>query len=119
MNRATRRRITKLVLVVFLAMCAVSVPMLSQRAIRKEHERHSRVIADIRTLGTQLDHYKSLNGAYPTTAQGLAALVAAPKDPWLSDYVYRCPGIHNRDDYDAFSAGPDREPDTADDDWGE
>ena len=32
---------------------------------------------------------------------------------------YPCPGIHNRDGYDLFSAGTDDKPDTADDDWGE
>ena len=30
-----------------------------------------------------------------------------PKDPWGSDYVYRCPGQHHPDGYDVFSMGPD------------
>ena len=38
--------------------------------------------------------------------------------PWGSDYVYRSPGLKNPGTYDLYSAGPDRIPDTPDDDWG-
>jgi general secretion pathway protein G len=41
-----------------------------------------------------------------------------PKDAWGMVYVYRYPGRKNVGGYDLFSAGPDRIPDTADDDWG-
>jgi general secretion pathway protein G len=94
------------------------------------------VRADIQAIGTQLKLYESMNGFYPTTEQGLQALVTrpdtdpqptrwyqffkdVPKDPWQSDYIYRCPGIKHQDSYDLYSAGPDRKPDTADDDWGD
>jgi general secretion pathway protein G len=94
------------------------------------------VRADIQAIGTQLKLYESMNGFYPTTEQGLQALVTrpdtdpqparwyqlfkdAPKDPWQNNYIYRCPGIKHPDSYDLFSAGPDRKPDTTDDDWGE
>jgi general secretion pathway protein G len=73
-----------------------------------------------------------MNGFYPTTEQGLQALVTQPntdpkptrwyqlykelpKDPWGSDYIYRCPGLKNPNGYDLYSAGPDRKPDTTDD----
>jgi len=92
--------------------------------------------ADIQTMRTMLLSYSAINGFYPTTEQGLKALVvrpetepappswrrsmdAVPKDPWGSEYVYRNPGVKNPSSYDLFSAGPDRKPDTADDDWGE
>ena len=94
-----------------------------------------RVQADIQAIKTQLQLYESLNGFYPTTEQGLQSLVAQPqgdprptrwyqffqslpKDPWGSDYIYRNPGQKNPGGYDLYSAGPDRLPDTADDDWG-
>jgi general secretion pathway protein G len=94
------------------------------------------VRADIQSIGTQLKLYESMNGFYPTTEQGLQALVTPPdtepkpsrwyqlfkeypKDPWRNNYVYRCPGTKHPDSYDLFSAGPDRIADTADDDWGE
>ena len=94
-----------------------------------------RVQADIQAIKTQLQLYESMNGFFPTTEQGLQALVTQPqndprptrwyqlfrelpKDPWGSDYIYRNPGLKNPGGYDLCSAGPDRLPDTSDDDWG-
>ncbi len=81
----------------------------------------------------QIDAYKSGlglydldNGFYPTTEQGLQALIVAPttppvpnnwkgpyldpavirKDPWGHDYLYRCPGVKNPTGYDLYSVGP-------------
>jgi len=76
-----------------------------------------------------------MNGFYPTTEQGLQALVTQPSndprparwyqlfrelptDPWGNGYIYKNPGLKNPGGYDLFSAGPDRQADTADDDWG-
>ena len=101
-----------------------------------EYARHTRVQADIQGIGTQLRLYESMNGFFPTTEQGLQALVTQPssdplpsrwyqlykempKDPWQNYYIYRCPGLKNPSSYDLYSAGPDRTPDTQDDDWGE
>ncbi len=64
--------------------------------------------------------YKMDNDTYPTTGQGLAALIASPtpapakwkqylnaspvpQDPWSHDYIYRASG----DSYDIHSTGPD------------
>ncbi len=97
--------------------------------------KKTRIEADIQGIRTMLLAYSGRNGFYPTTDQGLKALVvrpdtdpipeqwtqlmdSVPKDPWAMEYVYRCPGIKNPSGYDLFSAGPDRTPDTADDDWG-
>lgn len=65
-------------------------------------------------------------GRLPTTAEGFQALLTCPTnvsrnlwkgpyfdppqiplDPWDHEYVYRCPGIHNTNGYDLYSAGPD------------
>jgi len=90
------------------------------------------VRADVQSIGTQLMQYEAMNGFYPTTEQGLQALVTQPdseprpnrwfpffkelpKDPWGSLYIYRCPGIKHPDKYDLYSAGPDRQADTPDD----
>jgi general secretion pathway protein G len=98
--------------------------------------KQTAVRADVQAIGTQLQLYESMNGFYPTTEQGLQALVTPPttdpqparwyqlfkqppKDPWGSDYIYRCPGQKHPENYDLYSAGPDRRPDTDDDDWGE
>jgi hypothetical protein len=82
-----------------------------------------RVRADIQGIRTMLLSYHDTNGYYPTTDQGLNALVPTlmeelPKDSWGTPYVYRCPGRANPRSYDLFSAGPDRIPDTRDDYWG-
>jgi general secretion pathway protein G len=98
--------------------------------------RKVRVQGDIQAITTQLKLYQSLNGFYPTTEQGLQALVSPPssdpkptrwtqlltdvqKDPWNVPYIYYCPGRKNPNGFDLYSAGPDRTPDTADDDWGQ
>jgi general secretion pathway protein G len=97
-----------------------------------EIARHTAVTADVQALGTQLRLYESMNGFFPTTEQGLQALVTqpdtdpkparwyqlfkeVPQDPWHNNYIYRCPGLKNPGGYDLFSAGPDRIPDTVDD----
>src|SRR6476620_2613749 len=47
-----------------------------------EYSRHVRVAADIQGINTQLKLYESMNGFYPTTEQGLQALVVQPSsDP--------------------------------------
>jgi general secretion pathway protein G len=101
-----------------------------------EYSRHVRVAADIQGINTQLRLYESMNGFFPTTEQGLQALVRQadtdpkptrwyqlysqlPKDPWQNNYIYICPGLKNPNGYDLYSAGPDHKPDTADDDWGD
>ena len=87
------------------------------------------------SMKTALLRYRMDLGDYPTTAEGLKALInapedkvdrwkgpyieakggEAPRDPWGEVYQYRCPGTRNADGYDLFSKGRDRAPDTADD----
>jgi general secretion pathway protein G len=100
-----------------------------------EYSRHVRISSDIQGIGTQLKLYESMNGFFPTTEQGLQALVVQPssdpqptrwyqlykelpKDPWNTTYIYLNPGRKNPTGYDLYSAGQDRKPDTPDDDWG-
>ncbi len=81
---------------------------------------------DIASLETSLKLYKLDNGNYPTTEQGLQALIEKPstepvpsnwkekgylekakmpKDPWNREYIYLSPGVY--DDYDIISYGAD------------
>ena len=100
-----------------------------------EYARATRVAADMQGINTQLKLYESMNGFMPTTEQGLKALVQQPsteprptrwyqlykelpRDPWNTEYVYLNPGRKNPSGYDLYSAGQDRKPDTADDNWG-
>lgn len=77
-----------------------------------------------------LTKYRIDTGAYPTTEDGLAALVSRPPhatvrwrgpyleqpmtDPWGRPYQYACPGIHRPESYDLWSLGRDGIP-SADD----
>ena len=74
------------------------------------------------TMKTPLLKYKIDNGAYPSTQEGLAALLQQPEnekkwkgpyieelpdDPWGKSYQYRFPGSKKPDSYDLWSWGPD------------
>lgn len=85
------------------------------------------------TAKTALWGYRMAVGRFPTTEEGLAALVRAPEgagerwkgpyletskvpvDPWGKPYQYRYPGTKNPSSYDVFSLGPDGQEGTADD----
>lgn len=122
-----------MIVVIILAILAAAViPRLTGRT---EQAKVARAKADINgTLPLALDMYSIDNGAYPTTAQGLAALRTSPTsppipsnwkgpyikknlptDPWGKSYIYVCPGTHNREDYDLSSYGPDGAEGGADD----
>ena len=96
--------------------------------------KETRVKGDIQTLTIALRMYNAQNGFYPTTEQGLKALVVqpvteprprnwrsafddgkVPRDPWDNEYNYVNPGKHNPNGFDIFSSGPDRIPNTDDD----
>jgi general secretion pathway protein G len=80
--------------------------------------------SQIETFGVALDAYRIDVGAYPTSAQGLTVLRAAPApgvrgwrgpylrktvphDPWGRPYVYEAPGRRNPDAYDLYTLGRD------------
>lgn len=88
-----------------------------------DRARVEKAKTDIATIESALDTYKLQNFSYPTTGEGLAALVTAPpgadasryqkggyikklpKDPWGRDYLYASPGTHG--DVDVWSYGAD------------
>lgn len=84
------------------------------------------------SLKAPLTSYRIDFGDYPSTAEGLNALVTPPAgkegrwrgylennklpvDPWGQPYQYRYPGTHNTSGYDVFSMGPDKTAGTPDD----
>jgi general secretion pathway protein G len=100
-----------------------------------DEARRVKVRGDLLQIKTNLMMYQAQNGFYPTTEQGLKALVQkpetdpkprnwhqldelVPRDPWDNEYFYRYPGKHNPKEYDIFSSGPDRNPDTEEDNIG-
>ena len=97
-----------------------------------DNAKLKRAESDLMVVSTCLDMYKLTGGGYPTTEQGLKALVEKPAvapipqqwarimqkmpvDPWGHLYQYRFPGKKDPTKYELFSLGPDGVADTADD----
>ncbi len=117
------------VVVILGILAAVLVPKVMDRP---EQARKTKARQDIRSLEAALNLYKLDNFTYPTTDQGLEALVnkpaspeppnwkeggyldRLPPDPWKQPYLYLTPGQHGS--IDIFSLGPDQQP--SDDDIG-
>jgi general secretion pathway protein G len=92
-----------------LIAAAVAVNVVGQFS----EARVKQAKTDLHTLENCLDLYKIDKGRYPTTEEGLQALVSAGKckaqlkDPWKNDYVYLNPGRIHPDAYDVMSYGAD------------
>ena len=85
------------------------------------------------SMKTSLTTYRIAMGDYPSTGEGLQALLTAPSskadrwhgpylegskvplDPWTEPYQYAYPGTHNKSSYDLWSKGPDKQSGTEDD----
>ncbi len=113
-----------MVVIVILALLAALVgPKIMGRS---DDAKIADAKVQIRNIETALKLYKLDNGVFPTTEQGIQALVtkpttgqipknfkaegyleskSVPKDPWGNDYVYLSPGEHG--DYDLCSYGAD------------
>ena len=111
-----------MVVVVILAVLgALVVPKILENV---DKARVTRAQSDLRAIETALDLYRLDNFKYPTTEQGLAALVkqpadstianyrpggylkAVPKDPWNNLYLYQAPGTDGAE-YEIRSLGRD------------
>ncbi|MBI5416249.1 MAG: type II secretion system major pseudopilin GspG [Candidatus Omnitrophica bacterium] len=112
-----------IVVIIIAALAAMVVPRLGSRS---EQAKVTVAQADINSnIGLALKLYKLDNGRYPTTTQGLKALLQKPtssptpgnwngpylekdpSDPWNNLYQYKSPGSHNSDGYDLYSFGTD------------
>jgi general secretion pathway protein G len=111
-----------LVVMVIIGLLAAYVGPKLFNQIGKSEVKATR--AQIDGFQKALDQYRLDTGRYPSTEQGLAALMskpadeprwggpyltkALPKDPWQHDYVYRSPGEHG--EYELSSLGRDGQP---------
>lgn len=110
------------VVVIMGILAALIVPRLLDRP---DQARAVAARQDISTLMQALKLYRLDNGRYPTTEQGLQALVQRPatgvvptnwratlerlpNDPWGQPYQYLNPGVHG--EIDVFSLGADGQP---------
>ncbi|MDO9225128.1 MAG: type II secretion system major pseudopilin GspG [Pseudomonadota bacterium] len=112
-----------IVVVILGVLAALVVPKVMSRP---DEARQVAAKQDISSLSQALKLYRLDNFRYPSTEQGLTALVTRPtseplppnwkgggyldrlpKDPWGSPYQYLNPGVHG--EIDVYSLGADRE----------
>jgi general secretion pathway protein G len=100
-----------LVVVVILGiLAAIVVPNIMDKP---DQAKVAKANADIRAIESALNMYRLDKHDYPTTDQGLEALVTEylprmPKDPWGNEYLYLSPGGHGA--IDIYTLGRDGQP---------
>lgn len=127
-SRAGERGFTLLELLVVLAILGLMIGLVAPRVMHIFGRAKVQVARQqIAQLGSVLQIYKLDVGSYPTTAQGLEALVTrptgvshwdgpyfqgnkVPKDPWGHPYIYRFPSERPGHAYDLISLGPSGRP---------
>ncbi|MBL8383995.1 MAG: type II secretion system major pseudopilin GspG [Burkholderiales bacterium] len=125
LRHSTSRGFTLLELLVVMVIIGLLAGYVGPRLfaqIGKSEAKAAR--AQITALESALDQYRLDTGRYPSTEQGLAALMvkpanesrwagpylrkSIPDDPWGKPYQYRQPGEHG--EFDLFSLGKDGQP---------
>ena len=133
--RALRRGFTLLEIMIALAILGllVGLAVTNLDSIFGDAQTSTAKLFVRESIKLPLTSYRIKMGDYPSTAEGLQALITAPSgkegqwtgpyfsdskiplDPWGEPYIYRYPGVHNKNGYDIFSKGPDKTEGTADD----
>jgi general secretion pathway protein G len=123
--RTHDRGFTLIELMVVIVILGILAGLIVPRIMgRPEEAKQLKSKMQIESISTALKLFKLDSGNYPTTAQGLQALVEQPesgnlsknwrkggyldkipKDPWGNDYLYVSPGVHG--DFDISSYGGD------------
>jgi general secretion pathway protein G len=122
-QRAAEAGFTLVEMLVVITIIGLIMALVAPRVLNYLAESKVKAAKiQIESFGSALDLYYLDEGRYPTTSEGLAALVqqpehsptwngpylkgaAVPNDPWGNGYVYRSPGEHGP--YDIVSYGAD------------
>ncbi len=129
-RKRNERGFTLIELMVVIVILGILAGLIIPRIMgRPDEARRAKARIQLESLETALKLYRLDNGNYPTTEQGLQALVEppgvgapaknwrqggylekgkVPKDPWDNDFLYISPGAHS--DFDLSSFGADGEP---------
>jgi general secretion pathway protein G len=113
-----------LVMVIIAVLAAIVVPNFTKQGEKARIRAAQQGISNIKTA---LGKFEIENGRFPSTEEGLQALVTNPSnlpdwtkgldslpvDPWTRPFVYRNPGT-NGADYDLLSTGPSGQEGNAD-----
>lgn len=120
-NRSAFTLIELMIVVVILGILATTI--MPKILNRPEQARRTKAKVEIRQIESALAAFKLDTGRYPTTSEGLTALVTdpgvenynsggyfdkVPRDPWNHPYIYLQPSVNNRD-FDLKSYGKDGE----------
>lgn len=133
MKRSSRKNAGFTLLEIMLVVCIIGLLIgmgVKMMGAKIDEAKIVKAKGGVEGFKTALLMYQSSTGSYPTTEQGLKALVTKPEgvrnwrpqkepeelvDAWNHDYFYVQPGVHNPRSYDVFSPGPDGVPNTPDD----
>ena len=134
MKTSLRKNAGFTLLEIMLVVCIIGLLIgmgVKMMGGRIQEAKVVRAQGDLERLKTGLLMYNSASRTYPTTEQGLKALLTKPEgarnwrpqvesasellDPWGKDYIYVQPGTHNPQSFDVYSPGPDMIPNTSDD----
>jgi general secretion pathway protein G len=114
-GRAAERGMTLIEIMVVITILGLIAAAVAVNVVGQLDEaKVKQAKTDIHTLENCLDLYKIDKGRYPTTEEGLPAVVTAGKckpqlnDPWGTPYVYLFPGQAHPDGFDLKSYGADK-----------